>query len=170
MNTTKDESPSPRSYFPFAQRRAATQNIRKTCGLSQRDLADAARVSQTKISFFEAGIQDLGEAAFERVQAALLTAMLAHRAELAKAQNAVTTLAALRGPLKLPRSPEAHYFHIDRRTQDGGYVVEYQGPGMVVCEEYRFEGVGELMEWVDTCIHLGETIWSSNLEPPDDDD
>ena len=170
MNTTKDGPPSSRSYFPFAERRIATQKIRKTCGWSQCDLADAAGVSQTKISFFEGGIQDLGEAAFERVEAALLRALMAHRTELAKAQSAVTTLAALRGPLKLPRSPEAHYFNIDRHTHDGGYMVQYLGPGMSICEEYRFDGVGELMEWVDKCIHLGETIWSSNLEPPDDDD
>jgi transcriptional regulator with XRE-family HTH domain len=66
---------------------ACARKARKRCGMTQADLALAARVSQGKISRFENGEQGLSEGAFLRVEQALLAAIDAHRAELVTADQ-----------------------------------------------------------------------------------
>jgi transcriptional regulator with XRE-family HTH domain len=158
MRTTME---SIREHFSFEERRAAVRKFRKISGLSQDELARLARVSQSKISEFESGAQDLGDAAFERVTNAVANALAARRFELSN----TSTLASSRCGRPQTRLPQAHYFNIDRRSKGGGFVVEYQGPGMVVCEEYQFDGDADLREWMEKCLVLGEQVWSSNLEP-----
>ena len=149
-----------RENFSFEERRAAIRKFRKISGLSQDELARLAKVSQSKISEFENGEQDLGEAAFGRVTEAIADALAARRFELSN----TSTLASLRCVRPQTRLPQAHYFNIDRRTKGGGVVVEYQGPGMVVCEEYQFDGDAELREWMEKCLVLGDQVWSSNID------
>jgi transcriptional regulator with XRE-family HTH domain len=72
-----------RDRFSFEERRVAIQKCRKICGLSQDELARLAKVSQSKVSEFENGTQDLGEEAFLRVEEALVEAMAARKAEVA---------------------------------------------------------------------------------------
>jgi transcriptional regulator with XRE-family HTH domain len=69
-------------HISFEDRRAGVRKVREACGWTQQDLAFAAKISQAKISQFETGGQDLSEAAFLRLEQALLAAMAAHRAEL----------------------------------------------------------------------------------------
>ena len=157
---------SAREHFSFEERRAGIRKFRKISGLSQDELARLAKVSQSKISEFENGAHDLGEAAFGRVTEAIANALAARRFELSN----LSTLASLRCVRQQTRLPQAHYFKIASRAKDGGLLVEYQGPGMVVCEDYRFENDAELREWMGKCLVLGDQVWSSNLEPPEDDD
>ena len=155
-----------REHFSFEERRAGVRKYRKISGLSQDELARLADLSQTKISQFESGGQDLGEAAFVRVTEALANALAARRFELSN----TSTLASLKYARPQTRLPQSHYFKIASRTKDGGLLVEYQGPGMIVCEDYRFENDAELREWMEKCLVLGDQVWSSNLEPPEDHD
>ncbi len=81
------------------------RKLRAACGRSQQELAIAANISQSKLSRFETGDQDLSEAAFLRVEDALLAAMDAHRAELVTADRFIglENLAMVAGYAPSPR-------------------------------------------------------------------
>lgn len=75
--------------FPFENRRKGVRKLRKACGLGQCELARAAKVSQTLISLFETGAEDMSKAAFGRVHEVLKRALLAQKVELKKAEKEV---------------------------------------------------------------------------------
>src|SRR6266849_5782665 len=76
-----------RDRFSFEERRVAVEKCRKISGLSQDELARLAKVSQSKVSQFENGDQELGEVAFLRVEEALVEAMSIRKAEVAIAER-----------------------------------------------------------------------------------
>ena|SRR6266851_2077134 len=81
-------------YFSFEDRSVGVRKVREACGWSQQELADAANVCQAKISRFETCTQDLSEAAFLRVEKALLKARIAHWAELKQADEVLQRVGA----------------------------------------------------------------------------
>ena len=102
--------------FSFDGRRAAVQKLREGYGFTQAELAQAAQVSQPKLSQFETGEQDLGEAAFMRVEGALVDAIAARKLELATAERFLPLSSMLHvGPRKRQTSME----QIEAEIKDG---------------------------------------------------
>jgi transcriptional regulator with XRE-family HTH domain len=113
MKTTAECS---RDRFSFEERRVAVQKCRKISGLTQAELAHLAKVSQSKVSQFENGDQDLGEEAFLRVEEALVEAMATRKAEVAMA----TRLLPLRSMLHAgPKKPRTLMEQIETEIKDG---------------------------------------------------
>jgi transcriptional regulator with XRE-family HTH domain len=79
--------PKSNRKFSFDARRAAVQKLREGYGLTQAALAQAANISQAKLSMFETGEQDLSEDAFMRVEEALIDAIAARKVQLATAER-----------------------------------------------------------------------------------
>jgi transcriptional regulator with XRE-family HTH domain len=147
-----------KKLYPFELRRGAIRQCRVLACLTQAELARKAKLSQSKISAFESGAQDLSAPAMRRVEEVL---------DQEVACRQMTSLASLRG-----QAQQVHNFHLFKCKKTGAFVVEYQADlGMPVCEEYRFSGSADLLEFVDHCIHcFKHTRWFSDLPPLGEDE
>ncbi len=159
MPTNTVEAKPIRDRFPLQERSAVLRKYRKLAALTQTELAELAQVSQSKLSAFEAGRQDLGEEAYWRVVKAVTRAAADRRWSL----QHMVPLSSL-GSLSGLNRQTAHFINVKERTENGGFSVEYQGPGMIVCEDYRFENEAELRQWLQECVEMFEkVVFSSDL-------
>src|SRR5262249_48294053 len=111
-------------------------------GLSAEQLGQLVGKSLSVIKNLESGRTKLQGELREAVWTAIGEAKIEQNRRL-------VSLASLQRSASAPPEPkqvEGHHFNL-KVCKTGGYNLEYQGPGMPVCEDYHFANVDEVMEF-----------------------
>jgi transcriptional regulator with XRE-family HTH domain len=142
------------------------RKVRKRLGLSQEKLSEKCALNRSAIADIETGRREL------KGSTAVAIWDVLGEEELSRRKVPLSTLLEFVGkrPPQTKRHSQAHYFNFAEQTKDGTIRLEYQGPGMVTCEDHFFRNQAELDAFLRECITFPETVWTTDLREPDEDD